>query len=185
MVTLTSLWLAIVLAGVAVFILSSIMHMALPIHRGDMGALAGEDDVLAAMREAKVTPGDYYFPFSDCKDMKSEAQKEKWATGPVGFMTVLPNGPPAMGKALGIWFVYTLVVGFFVAYVTGRALDPAASYLQVFRISGAVAFLAYAGGAPVPSIWKGQKWSTSFKFVFDGLTYALVTAGVFGWLWPG
>ena len=42
---------------------------------------------------------------------------------------------------------------------------------------------------PVPviseSIWKGQSWSTTLKFVFDGLVYGLLTAGVFGWLWPG
>ena len=44
-------------------------------------------------------------------------------------------------------------------------LGPDTHYLQVFRVAGAVAFIAYALGAPVPSIWEGQKWSTSFKFV--------------------
>ncbi len=34
------------------------------------------------------------------------------------------------------------------------------------------------------SAWKGQKWSTTIKFMIDGLIYALVTAGTFGWLWP-
>jgi len=33
-------------------------------------------------------------------------------------------------------------------------------------------------------IWKGQTWSVTFKEVVDGLVYALLTAGTFGWLWP-
>jgi hypothetical protein len=34
------------------------------------------------------------------------------------------------------------------------------------------------------SIWKGQRWGISVKFVVDGLVYGPVTAGIFGWLWP-
>jgi hypothetical protein len=34
------------------------------------------------------------------------------------------------------------------------------------------------------SIWRGQSWRTTAKNVFDGMVYALVTAGTFGWLWP-
>ena len=33
------------------------------------------------------------------------------------------------------------------------------------------------------SIWKGQGWKITAKFIFDGVVYGLVTAGVFGWLW--
>ena len=42
----------------------------------------------------------------------------------------------------------------------------------------------YAFGDFVDSIWKSQPWSNTLRAVFDGLLYALVTAGVFGWLWP-
>jgi len=38
-----------------------------------------------------------------------------------------------MGKYLGQWFVYCLVVGFFVAYLTGRTRPPA---LITWRFSG-------------------------------------------------
>jgi hypothetical protein len=47
-----------------------------------------------------------------------------------------------------------------------------------------VAILGYAMGALPDSIWKGQKWSITFKFVFDGVVYGLVTGVTFGWLWP-
>lgn len=184
MVGLMSLWLPVLVAAVLVFLVSSIMHMVVPLHRGDYARMPGEANVLEAMRREGVSPGNYMFPFCTGKDMKSEDTKKKWEQGPVGFVNVMRNGPPAMGKSLIQWFVYTIVMGVLVAYVTGRTLGADASYLAVFRVSGAVAFIGYGAGEPAASIWRGQKWSTSFKFVFDGLLYGLVTAGAFGWLWP-
>jgi len=110
--------------------------------------------------------------------------QEKYKRGPVGFLTLAPNGPPAMGASLAQWFVYCLGVGVFVAYLTSRTLELDAPYLSVFRIAGVVAFTIYAGAHPTLSIWYKRRWSTSWKFVLDGLIYALLTAGVFGWLWP-
>ena len=89
-----------------------------------------------------------------------------------------------MGKSLVLWFVYCLVLGVFVAYITGRTLGPGAGYLAVFRVAGATGFLGYSLGNLHESIWKGQYWSTTIKFMIDGLIYALLTAGIFGWLWP-
>jgi hypothetical protein len=47
-------------------------------------------------------------------------------------------------------------------------------------------FHALSGSAAcvVDSIWKGQAWSITAKFVFEGVVYSVVTAGTFGWLWP-
>jgi hypothetical protein len=44
--------------------------------------------------------------------------------------------------------------------------------------------MAYGLGNLSNSIWKGQPWSMTIKEVIDGLVYALLTAGTFGWLWP-
>ncbi len=116
--------------------------------------------------------------------MSSPEIVAKMKEGPVGFLTVLPSGEPAMGKNLAQWFVYSVVIGVLVAYLTGRTLGPGTHYLQVFRVAGTVAFLAYAGATPIASIWFGRKWSTTLKTAVDGLAYALLTAGTFGWLWP-
>ena len=185
MVDLMSLWLPVLVASVLVFIVSSVLHVALPLHKGDNARLAGEAGVLEAMRKEGVSPGDYAFPHcTSMKDMGSDEMKKRFDEGPVGFMTVYPNGPINMGKALVLWFLYTIVVGLFVAYVASLTLGAGEEYMRVFRITSATAFIAYALGAPVASIWKGQKWSTSFKFVLDGFLYSLATAGAFGWLWP-
>jgi hypothetical protein len=184
MVPLAALWLPILLAAVIVFVASSIMHMLLPYHRSDYQPLPDEDKLLAALRAAGLKQGLYHFPFCTHKDMKSPAMTEKYKQGPVGLMTVVPNGPPAMPKFLGLWFAYCLIVGFFVAYLTGHTVAPGAHYLAVFRVVGTAAFLAYGLGNLSNGIWKGQPWSIVIKEVIDGLVYASLTAGTFGWLWP-
>jgi hypothetical protein len=168
-----------------VFVASSIIHMALPYHRNDYQKLPNEEKVLEALRNEGVVPGNYHFPRpASQKDMKSAEMVEKLNKGPVGFMHVFPSGPPAMGKYLLTWFIFCLIISIFVAYVAGRALSPQAEYLAVFRVAGTVAFLGYSAAQAHDSIWKGQAWSTTIKFMFDGLIYGLLTAGFFGWLWP-
>jgi hypothetical protein len=184
MVPLTALWLPILLAAVIVFVASSIMHMLLPYHRSDYQKLPDEDKLLATLRAAGLKRGLYIFPFGTHKEMKSSAMIEKYNQGPVGMLTVFPSGPPAMPKFLGMWFVYCLIIGFFVAYLTGHTVAPGAGYLAVFRVAGTAAFLAYGVGHLSNSIWAGQPWSVTIKHVIDGLIYSLLTAGTFGWLWP-
>ena len=184
MVSLTALWLPIVLSAVVVFVASSIMHMLLPYHKSDYRQLPDEDKLLAVLRGAGLKPGLYHFPYCSHKDMKSPAVMEKFKQGPVGMLTLFPSGPPAMPKFLGMWFAYCLVIGFFVAYLTGRTVAPGANYLAVFRAAGTAAFLAYGLGNLSNGIWKGQPWGVTLKEVIDGLVYALLTAGTFACFWP-
>jgi hypothetical protein len=89
-----------------------------------------------------------------------------------------------MGLSLTLWFLYCIVMGVFAAYVSGRALGPGAHYLSVFRFAGCTAFAGYALALWQNSIWYKRAWTTTLKSTFDGLVYALLTAGTFGWLWP-
>lgn len=184
MVFLTALWLPILLSAVIVFIASSVLHMVLPYHRNDYTPVPDEDKVMAALRSAGLKRGLYIFPFCTHQSMKSPEVQEKYKQGPVGMLTVFPSGPPVMTKFLGMWFGYCLIIGFFVAYLTGRTVAPGANYLVVFRVAGTAAFLAYGLGHLSNGIWKGQPWGMTIKEVVDGLLYGLLTAGTFGWLWP-
>ena len=185
MVPVMSLWLPIVLAAVLVFVASSVIHMLLPYHRHDFGKVPAEDEVMDALRGFNIAPGEYVIPCAGSPEvMRSEEFLEKANKGPVALMTVMKPGPPAMGASLLQWFVYCIVVGVFTAYITGRALEPGASYRAVFQFASATAFLCYAVALWQNSIWYKRSWSTTIKSTFDGLVYALVTAGAFGWLWP-
>ena len=52
--------------------------------------------------------------------MGSPEMLEKYGQGPVGLVTVLPSGPPAMGKALGLWFAFWTMIVLFYSIRTGR-----------------------------------------------------------------
>jgi len=185
MVPIPELWLPILLSAVAVFILSSIIHMVLKYHNNDFKALPAEDAVMDDLRKHNIPPGEYHFPRAkDMKEMGSPEFIEKMKRGPVAMMTVLENSAPKIGKQLFLWFLYSVVVGIFAAYVASRAVDPGDGYLTVFRFAGVTAFLGYGLTLIQNSIWYKKGWASTIKSLFDSLIYALFTAGIFGWLWP-
>ena len=182
---LGALWLPIVLSAVLVFIVSAIIHMVLKYHNSDYRPLPNEEAVRAALRAGNPEPRQYVIPYCpDMKDMEKPEMQQKFREGPVGVLNLRRPGPPTMGPMLLQWFLFTLMVSLFVAYVAAHTIPPGAHYLDVFRVVGAVGFLAYAAGQIPGAIWMGKPWSVTAKEVFDGLVYGLVTAGTFGWLWP-
>lgn len=186
MVSLGSLWLPILVAAVVVQIASTLSWMILRLHRNDWAPLPDEDSVMSALREQGVGPGEYTFPFSaGPEDWKDETWKAKFEQGPVGFVTLARSGVMNIGKSMAQYFTYLLIVQVFIAYVATHALDAGAHYLAVFQVVGTVAILTFAGGSPPNAIWMSRKWSNIWREIFDGVVYGLLTAGVFGWLWPG
>lgn len=186
MVSILSLWLPIVLSAVAVFIASSILHMVLTYHRRDYRQLPDEAAVLDALRRGgELGPGVYTFPYcASGKEMGTPEMQEKYKRGPIGMLSVMPSGPPKLGKFLVRWCVFCFLVSVAVAGLLCHALPPGTPYLVVFHGAAVAAFMAYGFGELVAWIWKGQPGSNTLRGLFDALVYALLTAGFFGWLWP-
>jgi hypothetical protein len=185
MTELALLWPPILLGAILVFVASSIIHMAPLWHRNDFLQVPDEQKARAAIGALGVPPGDYMLP--RCRtpaEMRSPEFLQKMSEGPVWIITARANGMPGMGKPLVQWFTYTLVIALFAGYVAAHALAPGAHYLNVFRFIGTTAFMAYSLGLIHDSIWYARRWSTTLKLMLDGLIYALVLAGTFGWLWP-
>ena len=154
MVTILSLWLAILLSSVFVWIASALLWTVLPNHKKDYRGLPDEEAARKALKPQNLKTGQYYLPFvTDMKQMKDEKTVEKFEEGPV-------------------------------AYLASRFLSVGTEYLTVFRLTGTVTFMAYGLAYIQDSIWFGKPWSSTFKQLFDALVYALLTAGTFGWLWP-
>ena len=185
MVSIVSLLLPILLSSVFVFILSSLIHMVFGYHANDHRKLPDEEALAETLRKLNIPPGQYNLPHaSSMKELGSPEFQEKVKKGPGALLTIWGGGSASMAPYLLQWFFYSVLIGVFTAYVTGRALGAGAHYLEVFRFAGVTAFLSYAIGGWQESIWYRRSWSTTFKNTFDGLLYALVTAGTFGWLWP-
>ena len=183
--TLLSLWLPILLSAVVVFVISSIIHMVFKWHAADYRGLANEDAVREAIRAGQPTPGRYVIPHCrEMKDMSSDAMKQKYATGPVAHITVVPNGQPHMGKYLGQWFLLCVLVSLVAACLASRLVPLDHAYARAAaKLVGAVSFVGYGFGTLQESIWMGRPWSGSAKYLLDAALYAVGAALVFYWLW--
>ncbi len=175
------LWMPIVVSAGLVWVVSAIVWMVLPWHKTDFSKPGDEEAVRSALKGS--APGYYMVPFHmDPKELKDEAVAQKYVEGPQAFITVLPNGMPAMGPKLVMSFLFYLLVGITCAYFVGRTVGPDGSYLAAFRIAGTTAFTAYGLAYFQESIWFGRPWSLTAKSLLDAFIYGLVTGGVFGWL---
>ena len=184
MIPLSALWLPILLSTVAVFVVSSVIHMASPWHKGDYPKLANEDALADAVRPLNIPPGDYMVPRpSDRADMRSAAFDEKMNRGPNLILTVIKNGPRSFTQYFLGWFIYLLVVTLFAAHI-GGALAAAGDRDTAIHSVGLVAFIGYVLALWQMSIWYHRKWSTTIKATLDGFIYAVVTFFIFAALWP-
>ena len=97
---LASLWLPVLVAAVAVFVASSLVHMVLRWHQSDFSRLPNEDAVRAALREAGQGAGQFITPWCEgMKEAQSPDMQAKYAEGPIAIITTLRPGKPTMPKA--------------------------------------------------------------------------------------
>ncbi len=185
MIALTALWLPIVVSAVVCFIAGAVIWTVLPHHKSDWSKLPDEEGARAALGQS-LAPGMYMLPHASTPaDQKDPAWRSKMGEGPTGFVLIVDgNQMMNIGPTLGKNFLVLLLMGVLIAYVASVTLPVGADYLQVFQVAGSVAIVGYAlGGLPKAIFW-GWSWSVVLKEVIDGVVYALLTAGVFGWLWP-
>lgn len=179
--SIPALWLPVLVSAVFAWIASALIWAVLPWHKSDYAKTPDEEGVRAALKGVK--PGFYNIPHcAEQKELQNPEMQRKFAEGPLAFITVLPNGVPAMGRNMALMFVYFLFVGVLCAYFVSRTTGPDSDYLDVFRIAGTVAFIAN-GVAHIPdSVWFGRPLASTGKSMLDALIYGLLTGGAFGWL---
>jgi len=184
-ISVLQLWLPIVVGTGLAWIASGLIHMLLKYHHSDYQQLTNEDEVMSAVQKGSPKLGIHAFPYcSDMAGMGDPDVQQKFARGPVGMLTVFPNGTPKMGKLMAQQISFFLLGCTLIAYSTTLAMGPGAEYLVVFRFVAVIGFLTF-GWAVIPfSIWYGHQWSTTAKYLLDALIYGLVVAGSFAWLWP-
>lgn len=185
MIPLSQLWLPIVLSAVAVFVVSSLIHMVFKWHNTDYRPLPNEEAVRAALREAGSAPGMYVVPHcDDMKEMGSEAMQAKYKEGPVGMLFLRPAGPMTVGPSLAQWFLLSLAISAVIAHLMGTVSHPGENAHLVFHFTAILAFLAYGTGSIIAGIWMGQPWKAVAKDLLDAALYGAATGAVFMWQWP-
>ncbi|HET7042571.1 MAG TPA: hypothetical protein VFI13_11150 [Gemmatimonadales bacterium] len=183
MVSLGQLWIPILAAAVACHLIGFLMWVVMPHHRSDFTPTPDESG-LRNLWKGKIAPGLYIVPFGTHETMRNPEMKAKREEGPNAFITVLPNGMGNMGIQQGKNVLFHALVSCFVAYLASATLPIGTDYLKVFQVAGTAAILAYGFTWGHQTIWFGQPFRVSMKYAFDGIVMGLVTAGIFGWLWP-
>ncbi len=134
--SLASLWLPIILSGVALFFASWAAWMLSPHHKGEWKALPDEDGVMNALRQFNLPPGQYNFPHAcDPNAMKTEEYKRRITAGPIGFLTVW-KASPNMGVNMLCTVLFFLVANFVIAYLAAMVIPPGEERWKVFRFVG-------------------------------------------------
>ena len=183
--TLLHLWIPILVAAIAVFFASSLIHMVFKWHNSEYRPLPNEDEVRRILGSANLSPGLYATPHcNDMKDMQSEAMQKKFRDGPVSLITMRAPGAPAMGKYLLQWFVLNIVVATLGAMLALHAFGIAGNPHQAGHFIGIFTLIAYGVGSVQESIWMGRPWSATLKNLLDALIYGVVSALAFWQLWP-
>lgn len=174
----------ILLSGVLVFVASSIIWMALPIHKPDIKFIPNETEFTDAIKPLNLKPGFYMYPnCENSKEMQSEAFKERWKTGPWGTINVMGNAPNFAMNLLKCFISY-VVIAAMCGYLAGIGLAPGAEYMDVFRVVGTAAILGFCMGSFAGDFFLGKPNRFIITSFIDGVIFALITAGVFAWLWP-
>lgn len=177
------LWLPILLSSIAVFIVSSLIWTVIGWHNSDWKKIPDEDRARDALQG--LPHGQYTIPYAgNMKAKQDPAWMEKVKEGPSAMVTVVDGDPTKMGKQLTQWFIYILVITFLLAWVASIILPDGSSYMMVFHTIVFIGTMTYAGSHAMGSIWFGHSWKRTLKDILDGLIYAAITGGFFGWLWP-
>jgi hypothetical protein len=176
-----SLWLPIVVSGVALFFASWAAWMLLPHHKSEWQGLPNEDAVLDSLRSTNVPAGQFMFPYScNPEDWKSEEFNQRREKGPTGTLTVWKK-PPNMGVNMLCTLLFFVIANFTIGYLAGIALDPGESFMKVFRFVGTAGILTYGTANILNGIWFGRKMVGD---IIDGIAYGLITGLIFAALWP-
>src|SRR5438067_4854724 len=144
--------LAAILGAVAMFIWTSIAHMALPLGEAEISEVPNKQAVLAAMQSnIAEKSGLYFFPGTGVgpnatRQEKGEAMKQaaaKMASGPSGLLIYNYARPFAFGKALTIEFATELVESILVVFLLAQtAIAGFAGRVGFVLVAGIVAAIA-------------------------------------------
>jgi hypothetical protein len=178
---LASLWLAVVLATVAVFFASFLSWMVLGLHWADWRKVAKEAELRAALADHGLTPGSYMLPYPATKaEAATKEFAEKRKAGVAAMLTVF--APDAgMGKQLGLTFGLFLAVNATLAYLAGIGLKPGTDFVTVFRFVATAAVLAYLVGVVQYAVWFKIRVT---GYAIESVAYGLVTGLIFAATWP-
>ncbi len=172
-VSLLDLWLPILVAGIAVHVLSTIAWTAAPHHKPEWKPLPLDDDLKSLLEKHATQPGEQY--------MLTTGEPGEMDPGKCRGMLILWRHAPSMGKNIVMTLTFFLFVALTIGYLASIALSKETTQLDVFRFTATAAFLTHVCAGIPTIIWFRRKFMMD---LLDGLAYSLATGAAFALLWP-
>lgn len=180
---LISLWLPIVLASVAVFVVSFLLWAVLPIHEKDFSPMRDDKALCDGVRGANLPPGHYMFPYAaNAAERKSKEFEARYKAGPSGVITIFR--PVNMGVNMLLTFATFVAVSFLIGYLLSITLQRGNDFWRVFQVATTVGILAYSFSQIPNQIWFQATRSAKISCFLGGVLYGVTTGLVFALLWP-
>ncbi|RMD91714.1 MAG: hypothetical protein D6814_17875 [Calditrichaeota bacterium] len=175
------IFLAGLLAGLGVFVWSSISHIVLPIGEAGIRYLPNESAVVSTLRENLSESGFYFFPGMQIdKTLSAEQQQaaqkawqEKYRQGPVGILVYHPAGmEPFSITQLLLELLFDIFAAWVAAYLLSNTLGTAMGFWR--RVLFVALLGLFASFVIDFSYWNWYGFPTSF-------TLAALSDQVIGW----
>jgi hypothetical protein len=150
-----------IVGGIAMFVWTSIAHVALPLGQVGLSRIPNEKPVISAMQDSIGSrSGLYFFPWTDMKSSNAMAQAEaKLKVSPSGLLVYHPPGAGGMtAQMLIIEFVKELAVSIIAAFLLAQTVLAAYA-----ARAGFVALIGLAAGLTTNvSYWNWYGFPTDY-----------------------
>ena len=179
--SVTELWLPILLTGLATHVISTLAWMILPHHKPEWNRVPVEDELIDLLDGKQVPANQYMFPMAATPaEMQGEEFQAK--QGRCRGMLILWDRPLNMGQAIGQTFAFFMVTAFVIGYLASMGLPHGATFLNVFRFVFVAGLLAYCFAHFPHVFWFRRRMAME---LLDGLAHTLAASLIFAALWPG
>ena len=157
-----------IIGGIAMFIWTSIAHVALPLGAVGLSEIPSEKAVLTVMQSSIGTkPGLYIFPWVNVKSSDAMAQAEaKMKVNPSGLLVYHPPGASGMtARMLIVEFVKQTVVSIIAAFLLAQTI-----LVSYAARAGFVALIGLAAGLTTNvSYWNWYGFPGDYTVAYAGI----------------
>ncbi len=174
--------LAGVVAGLAMYLWTSIAHMALPLGEAGISQISNEQALLASMQSTLPAHGLYMFPKMTPGTTMDQYQQQI-ASGPSGLLIYFPNRNFSFGKLLSVEFVSELLQAVIAVYLLSLTrLTTFGGRLGFFALLGLIAAIttnvSYWNWYGFPATYTAAYMFTAWMaYVCAGLVAAVMKVG--------
>jgi hypothetical protein len=175
-----------ILGGIAIFVVSSILHMLTPLAHAGLKAMPNDPAIERSLKETfPKEDGLYLFPGTDMEKKMTEAEEAaimaKYQAGPTGMLLFYPKGRTfSFGGLLAKEFISDIVLALIAAFIVSLTV---ASFGQRVILVTLLGFLAWLAISFSHLNWYGFPLNFELAELVDQVAGFLLCGIILAWLY--